>query len=841
MKLYRLLLSFYPARFREEYGGPLEQQFADEYREARGARDRARLWLQTLRDLAWSIPIELAHEMKQDLVHSLRVHARRPFLMLFTVAILALAIGGATGVFSVVNAVLIKALPFRDAGQLAMLPGRFIQNPEEFHRWRTHTAYLADAASFGTAAVNVAGASAPMRVTLAETSFNFFALLGTDTILGRSFAPTEDLPGSDGVAVISYSLWQQMYGGDPRVLGQKLLVSGAPLEIIGVARPGFDFPGKTSVWAPTIFDFGKIPVTGVFFWQAIGRIKSGLTMQQAEPMFEAELERTNHGRSSGPSEQRPRLTPLRTELAGKIREASLVLLGAIGFVLLIACANVANVLLTRTTERWPELMIRSALGASRARLMQQLLSESVLLSTLAAAAGLGVAQAVAKFAALAQPAELASQQYTLLDWRVALFACAIACATGLLFGVAPAWLVRRLQPSGDLARMHTTGSGSRLRGVLIAVQVSLTLVLLTGAVTMGRGLLGLLGTDIGFTTDHLVTVSVSLAGTAADSDQRRNAYGSEALERLRQTTGVESAAAIDFLPLATTSFAGGSLFPETGGKTSIVVYGKVTADFFRTMGARLVYGREFTASDSGAAIVTEGIARQIAPGASVIGRRVHLGQSKEWHTIVGVVREIRYRGPEGPGIDQILFPTDRDFPMFATFIARMQGNASDALAICRDAVQSVDREIPVFGVKTYRQRLDETLATPRFRTTVFLFFGGFALLLAIAGIYGVSSYSVAMRRREIGVRIAIGATPRRVRGMMLRQALAPIAVGIAAGIGGAAWQGSLLRHLLSAAPPLDVATCAACAAVLALSAAAAIWSATGRVATLNPIDALKSE
>jgi putative ABC transport system permease protein len=853
MKLYRLLLSLYPARFREEYAGPLQQQFLEDYREAHTVGERSKLWLSALRDLAWSIPVELAHELKQDLSHSLRVHARRPFVMTFTIAILALAIGGATGVFSVVNAVLIKSLPFRDPGRLVIFSGggRMMASPAAFHKWRSDSRYLDDAAAYYTSEMTVSGASTPLRVIVAETSAGFFSALGSEPMLGRAFAPSEDVAGNDGVAVISHSLWQQFYGGDPRILGSKLVLSGVPMTIIGIAPPGLDYPSKASVWTPTFFDYDRLAKTGVIAMQMIGRMKSGLNFGQAEQIFEAESELYLHPSivKLNPA-NRPRLIPLQEQLAKNIRQASLVLLAAIGFVLLIACANVANLLLTRTTERRGELVIRAALGASRARLVQQLLSESVLLSFTAAATGLAVAYWATKLAAYVQPAALAAQVYTILDWRVLGFAMGIAVLTGLLFGVVPAWMVRHLQPSGDLVRMHSSGPRTaRLRSVLIAMQAALTLVLLAGSVTMGRSFLHLLGTDIGFRTDHLVTVSVSLAGIADRSESHHREYGRQVLDRLRSVPGVESAAAVDFLPLVEQMFMGAHLITETGRETSVVVFGKVTSDYFRTMGTEIVYGREFLPADAKAdnynAIVTEGLAREVADGSSVIGRKVAQkrfdGSGANTFTIVGVVRPVRYHGPEGPATEQIFFPADRYFPGFATFIARVHGDAADSLAVCRDAVQSVDREIPVFGVKTYQQRLDETLAVPRFRTTVFLFFGGFALLLAIAGIYGVSSYSITQRRREIGVRIAIGASAQGVRAMILRQALWPIGAGMLIGFAGAAWQGKLLEHLLSSAPSIDLSACAASAVLLAAVAILSIWSATSRVLELNPIEVLKAE
>ncbi len=838
MKLYRWLLNLYPARFREEYSGPLEQQFLDDYRES---DNRVTLWLRALRDLAWSIPVELAHELRQDLAHSLRVHARRPFVMTFTIAILALAIGGATGVFSVVNAVLLKSLPFRDPDRLVVLWGFSgdLSTSAAFHKWRATRPYLDDAVQVYTAEMNVGGASVPTRVSLAQTSFNFFPALGVEPILGRAFAPSEDVPGNDGVAVISHSLWQHLYAGDPRVLGSKLTLNGAPVVIIGVAPPGFDYPRKSSVWTPTAFNLSRFPNKGAA-WDPFGRLKRGVSLAQARQMFDAEvaqLPREPWMKAFPP----PKLVPLKANLADNIREASLILMAAVGFILLIACANVANLLLTRTTERRSELIIRAALGASRARLVQQLLSESILLSLIAGATGLAVAYWASMLATLAQPAQLASQIYTILDWRVLGFAVGLAILTGLLFGVIPALLVRHLQPSGDLARMHNAAPRTaKLRGILIAMQVALTMILLSGSVTMIRSFRHLLDTGMGFSTEHLIAMSVSLAGPGEQSETRKASYYSEALDRLRAVPGVESASAAYSLP--TDNMFGVGTIQIAGRESTPVLNNRVTPDYFRTMGLPLLYGREFTTADTGrVAILSEGLAREVADGPAVLGKKITLSGEKEPFTVIGVVRATRYFSPDSIVREQYSLPVVQKPPDYATFVMRVRGDAKESLAACRDALQSVDRDVPVFNAKTLQQRFDETITVPRFRTTVFLFFGGFALLLAIAGIYGVSSYSITQRRREIGVRIAIGASAHGVRTMILRQALWPIAAGMLIGLGGAAWQGRLLEHLLSSAPAVDMPACTAAALVLAAVALASIWFATGRVLELNPIEVLKSE
>lgn len=422
------------------------------------------------------------------------------------------------------------------------------------------------------------------------------------------------------------------------------------------------------------------------------------------------------------------------------------------------------------------------------------------------------------------------------------FAIGLAIFTGLLFGVVPALAVRHLQPSGDLARLNSAAPRTtRLRAILIAMQVALTLILLAGSVTMGRSFLHLLDHGMGFRTDHLVAMSVALTGTGEQSETRKAEYYREALDRLRAVPNVESASAAYSLPVDN-MFGVGTITLDNGQESKPLLNNRVTPDYFRTMGLPILYGREFTSTDTGReAILTEGAAREIAEGTAVLGRKViHLGE-KEPATVIGVVRATRFFSPDSKVMEQYTLPIYEKPPDYATFLARVHGNAADSLAACRDAVQSVDRNVPVFNAKTLDQRFNETVAAPRFRTTIFLFFGGFAMLLAIAGIYGVSSYSITQRRREIGVRIAIGASAQGVRAMILRQALWPIAAGMLIGLGGAAWQGRLLEHLLSSAPPVDIAACAASAALLAAVAIVSIWSATGRVLELNPIEVLKSE
>jgi predicted permease len=853
LKLYRFLLKLYPARFREEYGTPLEQQFFDEYREAGGRLARFAFWTRTVRDLAISIPLELAREMRQDVCYSVRIYSRRPGVTFLAVAAMALAIGATTGVFSVVNALLLRSLPFRSPERMVQLGVPFVppETPPAFHAWRTHSDYLEDAAMYSQAEMNLSGAAGSARVKVSETSFNFFSALGCEPEIGRSFVPGEDVEGKNSVAVISYGLWQQFFGGDPRALGSTIHLNSLPLTVVGIARPGLDYPAKTAVWTPSVFNLARIPKSGVVWRETFGRLKPGLTLARAQSIFDADREHLSPGALKQEGADRVKLIPLREQLAGPVRRASLVLLGAVSFVLLIACANVANLLLTRITERRKELALRASLGASRARLTQQLITESVLLTGLSAAAGMLVANWAARLATAAQPAQLTAQNYTILDWRVLGFAAGLALLTGFVFGVLPAFLIGRLQPTEDLVRAPSDGSNSRvrrLRSALVALQVALTLVLLGGSIVLGRSFLKALGADLGYRTDHVITMNVSLAGTRFDKPELRAQYYRDALDRLRNVPGVEAAGGIDALPLATNAFMGMDAELDSSHKIEFSCVMWATPDYFRTMRTAIVAGRDFSSRDQqGAgrvAIVNEEFARDAGGTQAVLGHKVKsvFGAGGSGVTIVGIARTVHYHAGPGDNPMPILYlPPDQNPYPFMTLVARVHGRTEAYLPIARNAIQSVDRQVPVFDAKTLDQRLAESLARPRFYTTAVLFFGGFALLLAVIGVYGVASYSIIQRTHELGVRIAIGASAERMRFLLLRQSLLPVAIGMAAGVAGTFGLGRFLEHLMDTAQRVDGATCGVAAALLTLIAAMAVWSATQRILRLDPMQVLRAE
>jgi predicted permease len=461
VRLYRRLLKLYPAGFRENYGGPLEQDFREELDEASGVLAKARLWLGLLTDLAVSIPVQFGREAWQDLRHALRLWSRRPWHTAFAIAALAIGIGAATGVFSVVNALLLRSLPFRDADRLAGL--RLFFAPHEsaarFHEWRRQSDYLADVALFEHKDANLGGAHESRRARISQASWNFFGLLGTQPVLGRAFLDGEDTPARNGVAVIGYGLWQELFAGDPRVLGSAIRADGMPLTIVGVAPPGFDYPANTALWKPATFTPGN---NG---WETVARLKSGVSWAQAREAFRAEAERLWPERRLSPQgTEAPGMIPLRDELAGPVKNASLMLMGCVALILLLACTNVANLLIARTTDRAAELSIRSALGASRARLSQQLLTECLLLSLAASIAGLAVAFWTATLAARLQPAPLATQAYLILDARVLSFAMGFPCSADCCSGSRPRGTragYTRLQPGIRAGRAGRASCGKR--------------------------------------------------------------------------------------------------------------------------------------------------------------------------------------------------------------------------------------------------------------------------------------------------------------------------------------------------------------------------------------------
>jgi putative ABC transport system permease protein len=533
------------------------------------------------------------------------------------------------------------------------------------------------------------------------------------------------------------------------------------------------------------------------------------------------------------------LAPLKDELAGPSKGASLMLMAGVALILLIACTNVANLLMARTADRASELSIRSALGASRTRLTQQLLTECVLLSLAAALAGFAVAFATTFIAAELQPAALSTQTYSLLDGRVLAFAIAVSLLSGVLFGVLPSLYAGRVHTFGTRSSGDVRGTRA-IRDGLVAAQVMLTIVLVTASISLGHAFTAIMHLDRGFDRSGVVTAGVSLEGTHVQTDAARLAYFQEVFDRLRRLPGVRSVSSTQFLPLLAKGFLGGrqSVDGRRASQNSMIV--PVMPDYFRTMGTQILAGREFTSADLQSAtepvIVNDVIAREFGEPAELLGRQLN-GSSM----IVGVVKRMDYLA-EGAQTSQVfhLSRAPGAWPG-ATIVVKVDRAAEDRLPMIRDTIQSVDRQVPVGELRTMQQRMDALFARPQFYKTAMMCFAAFALLLAIIGIYGIVSYTVARRTHEMGVRMALGSTPENLRAHLLWQGLLPIAAGAVPGIAAAVLSGKLLESLVEGARSVSAASYAEAVVGIAGIAALGIWTATRPIARLDIAEILRTE
>ncbi len=852
MRVYGWLLKLYPARFREEYEPALERQFQDDYRDAASRGEAARLWSGALWDLATSVPRQILSEMRVDIRQGMRAYQRRLFSTALAVIALALAIGASTGIFSVMNALLLRSLPFGRPDRLVELwlsPMNAFAGRAGFLGWWQHSAYLNEAATFSTSEMNLAASQEAWRVKGTESSANFFHLLGVNAAAGRTFAHDEDVFGQNSVAVIGYGLWQQLFGGDPAAIGKKTIhVNGMEFTVIGVMPANFNYPGNTQVWMPTIFDFEKIPHRGAFLIETIGRLKNEASLRQARAMFKVEVLRRNAKAYEGSDVRNwPKLVSLQNQLAGPVREQSWVLAGMALLVLLTACANVAQLILSRATERSQELAVRAALGASRARLLQQLITEAVLFTTVSTVLGLGLAQWICGLATAIVPPELATQEYTIFDWRVLGFAAGLAVLTAVVFGLSSAHLTERLQPAANSLRSQRSAPDAgmkRARAMLIVMQAAITLCLVTSSFALGNAFLKLLGTDLGYRTGNVVTLNVSLQGTT-HRGKGEWAYYSDVLSRLRAMPEVEAASAVSYLPLANQIYMANSFKLDSGQSVATVVTNAVMPGYFRVMGTDFLNGRDFeqASGEQGdrEVIVNDTFARLSGLGNAIVGRHVVSPWTGAPYLVEGVVRMARLNGPDDGGGPQIYFYIREETPPVLTFVAKVRGDAAVGLAKCRDAVRGIDPQVPIYDVKTLDERLDEVLARPRFYVGVTGLLSLMTALLAMVGIYGTTSYALEQRRREMGIRMAVGATARGLRGMMIWESARPLVVGVAGGVGLAIFTGRFLEDLLTSVVRPDFATCLAGGVALVCVGVLAAWQATALVRRIDPMEALRAE
>jgi predicted permease len=837
--------------------------------EARRAALRTFGNLDSVRERAYEVrgggPLET---LSQDVRYAARMLARQPGFTAVAVLTLALGIGANTAIFSVVEAVLLRPLPYRHAGRTVLLwesqrlrdLPRNVVNPANFLDWREQAKSFDQMAAFADLRYNLTGAGDPEEVPAQIVTPNLFPLLGARAELGRTFTPEDAKSRHDDVAILSHGLWRRRFGGAPGIIGRTLSLNGHAVTVIGVMPPGFQWfiqekslTGKPAqLWVPLGFTEENRVRRGRYL-QAVARLAPGVSLARAQAEMDAiagrlegQYPKFNHGWGV-------RVVPLRDQLAGEIRPALLVLLAAVGFVLLIACVNVANLLLARAAGRHKEIAIRSSIGAGRRRIIRQLLTESLLLALLGGALGLLLSRACLRALVALSPPNLAGVGQAGLDLPVLAFTLAVTALTGIVFGLVPALEASRVNLNGSLneSSRGTAGSrrGRRLRDALVVAEVGLALVLLVGAGLMIRSFLRLQAVNPGFDAKGLLTMRVHLPAAKYPEDAKVNAFFREATARLRTLPGVISASTVSALPFAdlgaATSFAiEGTSFTNEADKPTTDVR-VVDEEYFHTLGIPLVAGRTFTAreavEDRKMAVINETLARKYFPGASPVGKRILVNMTAEpiYTEIIGVVGDARYASLDGELHPMVYWTPPHLTYSAMTFVLRTAGDPGDLAPAARREIQAIDKDQPVSDVRTMESWLSESLARTRFGTLLLGAFAGLALTLAAAGLYGVMSYSVAQRQNEIGVRMALGARAGDVLRLVIRQGLALVLAGVALGLLGALALTRLLASLLYEVSATDPLTFAALALLLTAVSAVACYLPARRAARVDPLIAMR--
>ena len=810
----------------------------------------------------------LLETVGQDARYGLRALAGAPGFTVAAVLALALGIGATTAIFSVVDAVLLRPLPYRDPARLAVLlhRGRNPVAPANFLDWKRDASSFESMGAADFWQANLTGVDRPERVQGLHVTANLLPMLGVPPLIGRLFGPEEDAPGREHTVVLGYRLWQRRFGGDPSVLGRTVTLDGEAHTVVGVMPRGFEFPPfwarGAEMWAAISLADRAANRTAQSL-RVFGRLSPGTSLPQARAEI-ATL--TGRLEQAYPGTNRDvRVLSLDDVVVGDVRAALLVLLGAVALVLLISCANVAHMLLARAAARHKEVALRVALGASRGRMIRQLLTESVLLASIGGAAGVTLAAAATRAVVAFGPADIPRLDATELDLGVLVFAVGVSFLTGIAFGLAPTVqasapdLNRGLRES---ERGSTAGAGRhRLRRLLMASEVSLALVLLVGAGLMIRTFVALRGVDPGFRPDHLLTAVVSVTGSTAAAPGRRLAFYRDVLEQVRAMPGVVSAGAINHLPLAGDVW--GVPFAVEGrprpavGESPHATFRAVLPGYFETMGLPLVRGRDFNDRDAlgapGSVVVNEWMARRHWPGEDPIGRRItfdDLDKNPHWFTVTGVARDAARSDWAAPPEEEVYLPLlqsqrylESPQPQYTylTVVARTRSDPAAMVAALREAVRSADRGVTLSEVQTMDEVVARATASPRFYLLLLGTFAAAALALAAVGIYGVMSYSVARRTNEIGIRMALGARSGDVLRLVMREAVGVVAIGGGIGLGVAWLLTRLMGGLLYGVGAADPATFAGVGAVLTVVALLATYVPARRAVSVDPLKALRAE
>jgi putative ABC transport system permease protein len=797
---------------------------------------------------------------------SLRSLAKQPAFTLVAVAVLALGIGANTAIFSVLDAVLIRPLPFRDPGRLVVVWERNVPrdrrtnvaSPANFLAWRDAQQSFTDLAAVTgvPVTVNLTGTGEPEELRTQLVTASLFPLLGVRAAVGRTFLPEEDAPGAAPAVLLSHRLWARRFGSDPALVGGAITLDGRARTVVGIMPAGFQVLDETiDVWLPMAFPAAARTAGGRYLL-VLGRLKPGVDVAAAQAGMDTittRLARDFPGRDAGWASN---VVSLHQQIVGGIRPALLVLAGAVAFVLLIACANVANLLLARATGRRRELAVRAALGAGRGHLVRLLVGESLALAVLGGAAGLGLAYAGLRVLVASAVDQLAIPRLAGagLNLPVLLFTLAASLAAGLVFGLAPAFAASRFGLADSLkegARGSDARSG-RLRAALVVAEVALSLALLAGAGLLFRSFERLLSVSPGFRTEHVLTMRVSLPSRRYRDEAARVRFFRELTGRIERLPGVTAAGGISFLPLdgpgAATSYGLPGRPDAPAGEQPVADVRAVSGDYFRAMGIPLLEGRTFTDHDTGDAadvvVINETMARQCWPNEDPIGKHVDIHWSDDvTDEVVGVVGDVKVAALDDEPRATAYWPHARQDASYGslTLVVRAAGDPASLTSAVVGQVHEMDPLQPVSKVRTMEDVVSRSVAARRLVMLLLAIFAAAAAALAAIGLYGVISYVVAGRTREIGVRLAIGARPADVVRQVVGQAMALVGIGVLAGLAGALALTRLMGSLLFEVRPSDPATFAAVVVLMTLVGVAASLMPAWRASRVDPVRALRAE
>ena len=794
-----------------------------------------------------------------DVRFALRAFARHPSFVVVALATLALGIGGNVAIFSVVNAVLLRPLPYRQPDRLVRVwpngsvpPGIFAIVSKRTRDVRPIAGYLLQSQ------VSLTGLREPVRASAVGVTAEIFNVLGSRAQLGRALAAGDDEPGRDRVVVLSHALWRSQFGGDPGVVGRPVVVDGVGRTVVGVMPPDFLFPSPSvQLWVPVAID----PRIGASYWwgnwlQLVGRLAPGVDRVAAQ----AEVRSVLDGARSAFPMRMPDdwgrdadVIPLRDWIVGGSRTTLLLLLGAVGLVLLVACVNVANLSLARAAAREQEIGIRAALGAGRGRVVRQLLTESVVLAGAGAAVGLLLAVALLTLLVAFLPSDTPRLAEVGIDGRVLSATVGLALLTALIFGLAPALRAARLDVRAGV------GSGTRLSGgtfvrrrladMLVVAQLGLAVILVAGASLLIESFIRLRRVDLGFQTENVTAANVPVPSFESDSLRRGQAFYTAVLDRVQAIPGVSAAAAVGVLPFGDGIGAGPIDVEDSptpsGAAFPLVEMTSITPDYFRVMGIPLVAGRGITEADrdsaGGVVVVDEVAARKMWPGESPLGKRIRYVWRKDWLTVVGVVGAIRRDSLNDARRPSVYLPMLESMRVEHRIVARSSVGAQALAPALREAVASVDRNVPIGSIRSLETLVEGSAAHRRFATVLVGIFAAVALLLGAVGTYGVVAHAVTRRRREIGVRLALGARSADVLRMVLGDGLRLALGGALLGVIGAAALTRLAGSLLYGVSPTDPPIFAGVTALMLLVALAATLIPARRASRVDPTVAMRSE